>query len=104
MTENDQGQEVLSFKGLTGTATFTELSVRVEEVALSAAGPLVIDFAANEVNFHETRFTGTNTNVTLAGAVATASGGRNTLAVNGQINLRIRTGFPPVVFSSWHPV
>ncbi len=100
MTENDQGEEVFSFKGLTGTATFTDLSVRVEEVALSAAGPLVIDFAPNEVNFHETRFTGTNTNVTLAGAVATAGGGRNTLAVNGQINLRILSGFSPDVFSS----
>ena len=100
MTEDDQGQEVLSFRGLTGTATFTDLSVRVEEVALSAAGPLVIDFAPNEINFHKTRFTGTNTNVTLAGAVATASGGRNTLAVNGQINLRILSGFSPDVFSS----
>src|SRR5258708_15054623 len=99
MTENDQGQEVLSFKGLTGTAAFTDLSIRVEDVALSAAGPLVIDFAPNEVNFHETRFTGTNTNVTLAGAVATAGGGRNTLAVNGQINLRILSGFSADVFS-----
>jgi translocation and assembly module TamB len=100
MTENDQGEEVLSFKGLIGTATFTDLSVRVEEVALSAAGPLVIDFAPNEVNFHETRFTGTNTNVTLGGAVATASGGHNNLAVNGHINLRILSGFSPDVFSS----
>jgi translocation and assembly module TamB len=100
MTENDQGEEVLSLKGLTGNATFTELSIRVEEVALSAAGPLVIDFAPNEINFHEARFTGTNTNVTLSGAVATASGGRNTLAVNGQINLRILSGLSPDVFSS----
>ncbi|HXM46814.1 MAG TPA: translocation/assembly module TamB domain-containing protein [Pyrinomonadaceae bacterium] len=100
MSENAQGEEVFSLRGLTGTATFTELSVRVEDVALSAAGPLVIDFAPNEVNFHETRFTGTNTNVTLAGAVATASGGRNTLTVNGQINLRILSGFSPDVFSS----
>ncbi len=100
MTENDQGEEVLSFKGLIGTATFTDLSIRVEDVALSAAGPLVIDFAPNEVNFHETRFTGTNTNVTLGGAVATASGGHNTLAINGQINLRILSGFSPDVFSS----
>ena len=100
MAENDQGEEVFSFRGLTGTATFTDLSIRVEEVVLSAAGPLVIDFAPNEINFHETRFTGTNTNITLAGAVATASGGHNTLAVNGQINLRILSGFSPDVFSS----
>ena len=100
MAENDQGEEVLSLKGLTGTATFTELSVRVEEVALNAAGPLVIDFTPNAVNFHETRFTGQNTNVTLGGALATAAGGFNTLAVNGQVNLRILGGISPDIFSS----
>ena len=100
MTENEQGEETLSLRGLTGTATFTELSVKVEEVALSAAGPLVVDFAPNEVTFHETRFTGLDTNVTLSGAVATGSGGHNTLAVNGQINLRILSGVSPDVFSS----
>src|SRR4029077_16702448 len=41
-----------------------------------------------------------NTNVTLGGAVATASGGRNSLAVNGQVNLRILSGLSPDVFSS----
>jgi translocation and assembly module TamB len=100
LTENDEGEEVLSLKGLTGTATFTELSVKVEEVALSAAGPLVIDFAPNEINFHQTRLTGTNTNVILQGAVATAAGGRNSLTVNGQVNLRILSGVSPDVFSS----
>ena len=58
MHENEEGEEAFSFTRLDGNATFTELSVRVEDVALSAAGPLVIDFAPNEVNFHETRFTG----------------------------------------------
>jgi translocation and assembly module TamB len=87
-------------RGLVGTASFTELSIRVQDVVLSAAAPLVIDFAPNEINFHETRFTGTNTNVSLGGSVATAGGGRNTLAVNGQINLRILSGLSPDVFSS----
>ena len=100
MHENDQGEESLSLKGLSGTATFTELSVKAEDVVLSAAGPVVIDFAPNEVNFHDTRFTGTNTNVTLGGTVATAPGGHNTLAINGQVNLRILSGISPDVFSS----
>lgn len=100
MHENEEGEEAFSFKSLTGTASFTELSVRVEDVVLSAAAPLVIDFGPNEVNFHQARFTGTNTNVTLGGAVATAPGGHNTLAVNGQINLRILSGVSPDIFSS----
>ncbi len=98
--ENDQGEESFSLRGLTGTANFSELSVRVQDIMLSAAGPLVVDFAPNEVNFHETRFTGQGTNVTLGGAVATGSGGHNTLAVNGQVNLRILSGVSPDVFSS----
>lgn len=104
MHENEEGEEAFSFKGLTGTASFSELSVRVEDTVLSAAAPLVIDFEPNEVNFHETRFTGTNTNVTLVGAVATAPGGHNTLAVNGQINLRILSGVSPDIFSSGNAV
>ena len=90
-----------TWQGLTGNATLTELSVKVEEVALSAAGPLVIDIAPNEVNFHEARFTGQDTNVTLSGAIATAAGGRNTLAVNGRVNLQLFSGVPSRdVFSS----
>lgn len=100
MYENEEGEESLSVRGLTGTASFSELTVRVEDITLSAAGPLVVDFAPNEINVHETRFTGQGTNVTLGGAVATAAGGQNTLAVNGQVNLRILSGLSPDVFSS----
>lgn len=100
MYENEEGEEFLSFKGLTGTATFTELTVRVEDIQLSAAGPLVVDVASNEVRFHQTRFTGQGTNVTLVGSVATGTGGSHTLAVNGQVNLRILSGVSPDVFSS----
>jgi translocation and assembly module TamB len=100
MHENEEGEESLSLRGLTGTANFSELSVNVQDITLSAAGPLVVDFAPNEVNFHAARFTGQGTNVTLGGAVATAPGGHNTLAVNGQVNLRILSGVSPDVFSS----
>jgi translocation and assembly module TamB len=101
MHENEEGEEAFSFKGLTGTASFTELSVRAQDVVLSAAAPLVIDFKPNEINFHQTRFIGTNTNVTLGGAVATAPGGDNTLTVNGQVNLQLFSGVSSKdVFSS----
>jgi len=100
MTENDQGEEVLSWRGLTGQATFTELTVNVADAQLSPTGPLVIDFAPNELNFHETRFTGPGTNVTLTGTIATGPGGRENLDVNGDVNLRIFSGLSPDVFSS----
>jgi translocation and assembly module TamB len=100
MTENDQGEEVFSWRGLTGSATFTELTINVADVQLAPTGPLVIDFAPGEVNFHETRFTGPGTNVTIAGTVATGPGGRENLDVNGDVNLRIFSGLSPDVFSS----
>jgi translocation and assembly module TamB len=100
MTENDQGEEVLSWRGLTGQATFTELTINVADAQLAPTGPLVIDFAPNELNFHETRFTGPGTNVTLAGTIATGPGGRENLDVNGDVNLRIFSGLSPDVFSS----
>ena len=100
MTENDQGEEVLSWRGLTGQATFTELTINVADAQLSPTGPLVIDFAPNELNVHETRFTGPGTNVTLAGTVATGPGGRENLDVNGDVNLKIFSGLSPDIFSS----
>jgi translocation and assembly module TamB len=100
MTENEEGEEVLSWRGLTGSATFTELTINVADVQLAPAGPLVIDFAPNEINFHETRFTGPGTNVTLAGAVATGPGGHESLDVNGDVNLRIFSGVSPDFFST----
>ena len=100
MTENEAGEEVFSWRGLTGSATFTELTVSVADVQLAPTGPLVIDFAGNEITFRETRFTGPGTNVTIAGTVATATGGRQNLAINGDVNLRVFSGLSPDVFSS----
>jgi translocation and assembly module TamB len=100
MIENEQGEEVLSWRGLTGSATFTELTVSVADVQLAPTGPLVIDFAPNEMTFRETQFTGPGTNVSIGGTVATGSGGRQNLAVNGDVNLRIFSGLSPDVFSS----
>lgn len=100
MTENEEGEDVFSWRGLTGSATFTELTISVADVQLAPVGPLVLDFGRNEVNFHETRFTGPGTNVTVAGTVATGPGGRQNLDVTGDVNLRIFSGLSPDVFSS----
>ena len=104
MAENEQGEETFSLRGLVGSATFSELSINIgepnQQITLSAAGPVVVELTPNEANFHEARFTGTGTNVTLIGTVATNPGGRNTLTVNGDINLRILSLFSRDVFAS----
>src|SRR5436190_3064330 len=72
-----------SAAGLTGTATFSELSFRAQDVQLTAVTPLVVRFAPGEIVFDSARFTGPGTNITLDGTIASASGGRQNLNVNG---------------------
>jgi translocation and assembly module TamB len=90
--------------GLVGNATFSEISINIgepgQQINLSAAEPVVVEVTPDAVIFHDTHFTGTQTNVTVGGALATSAGGRNTLAVNGQVNLRILSLFSPDLFSS----
>ena len=89
-----------SIAGLTGTAKFSELSFRVEDIQLNATTPLEIAFKPSEIDFKETRFTGPGTNIVISGTLATASGGRQDLNVNGNLNLRVLNGVSPDFFSS----
>ena len=89
-----------SIAGLTGTAKFSELSFRVEDVQLSATTPLEIGFKPNEINFKETRFTGPGTNILIDGTLASGAGGTQNLNVNGNLNLRVLNGVSPDFFSS----
>src|SRR6185369_10682970 len=90
--------------GLVGKATFSEISINVgeegQQITLAAAEPVVIEVTPDAVVFHDSHFTGSQTNVTVGGALATSTGGRNTLAANGQVNLRILSLFSPDLFSS----
>ena len=97
LLDDDQN---FSLAGLSGTASFSELSFRVEDVQLNATTPLVVRFTPSEITFSETRFTGPGTNVVLDGTLATATGGKQNLNVNGDLNLRVLNGVSPDFFSS----
>ena len=97
LLDDDQN---FSLAGLSGTANFSELSFRVEDVQLSATTPLMVRFTPNEVAFDSARFTGPGTNIVLDGTLATAAGGRQSLNVNGDLNLRMLNGISPDFFSS----
>lgn len=100
MSENEQGEETLSLKGLTGTATFTKFSAEVEDNTLSAAGPVVIDVGHNELTVRQTQFTGPGTDVRLGGSIATSPGGRQDFEVRGTVNLTILSHLSHDLFSS----
>ncbi|HEX8557169.1 MAG TPA: translocation/assembly module TamB domain-containing protein [Pyrinomonadaceae bacterium] len=84
---NEEGG--FSAGALAGRAEFTELSVQVEDVPLTAESPLVITFKPNEVTFERTRFTGPGTNIVFGGTAALGAGGSQSLTVNGDLNLRV---------------
>src|SRR5689334_785229 len=90
----------LTLAGLTGTATFSELSFRVEDVQLDATTPLVVRFTPGEMVFDGARFTGPGTNIVLDGTLATANGGKQNLNINGDLNMHVLNGISPDFFSS----
>jgi len=89
-----------SLAGLSGEANFSELSFSVEDIQLAATTPLVVRFTPNEVAFQAARFTGPGSNIVLDGTIASGSGGRQSLNVNGDLNLRVLNGISPDFFSS----
>ena len=89
-----------SIAGLTGSARFSELSFRVEDIQLTAETPLEIAFRPNEIDFKGTRFTGPGTNILINGTIASGAGGTQALSVNGDLNLRVLNGVSPDFFSS----
>ena len=84
--------------GLQGTANFTSLSFRVEDVQLDATSPLVVRFSPSEVTFEQTQFTGPGTNIVLGGTLAVGPDGRQNMTADGQLNLRVLNGLSPDLF------
>jgi translocation and assembly module TamB len=90
--------EYPSIAGLQGTAQFSELTIFVEDIQLSAVSPLLVQFKSNEIVFEKTQFTGPGTNIVFGGTAAIGEGGRQNLSVNGKLNLRALNGLSPNVF------
>lgn len=89
-----------SAAGLEGSANFSELNFKVEDVQLTATSPLMVRFSPSEVFFEKTQFTGPGTNIVLGGRLAIGAGGRQTLTADGQLNLRVLNGLSRDVFTS----
>jgi translocation and assembly module TamB len=86
--------------GLQGTANFTELNIQVADVQLSSVSPLLVQFSTKEIFFEKTQFTGPGTNVTFGGTAALGPGGRQSLTIDGKLNLRVLNGISPDLFPS----
>ncbi len=86
--------------GLEGVANLSQLNFRVEDVQLDATTPLIVRFSPREITFEKTQFTGPGTNIAFGGTLAVGPEGRQSLTVDGQLNLRVLNGLSPDFFSS----
>jgi translocation and assembly module TamB len=75
-------------------------SVSVLKTFSSRCDAVSRSFHAKRDHFEGTRFTGPGTNIVLDGTLATASGGKQNLNVNGDLNMRVLNGVSPDFFSS----
>ena len=91
-------EDEFSIGALRGTAQFTDLTIQIEDVQLSAESPLLVQFSPEEIFFERTRFTGTGTNIVLGGTAALGPGGTQNFTVDGTLNLRVLNGLSPDVF------
>ncbi len=92
------GDEGFSIAGLRGTARFSQLTVSVQDVQLSAVDPLLVQFTPNEITFDRTQFVGPGTNVVFGGTAALGEGGRQNFTVDGDLNLRVLNGLSRNIF------
>jgi translocation and assembly module TamB len=74
---------------LNGRAEFTQLTVQIADVPLTAENPLVVTLSGNQVSFEKTRFTGPGTNIVFGGKAGIAPGAPNEATINGDLNMRV---------------
>ena len=97
-TRDANGKLTFSTDNLRGTARFSQLTLQVENVVLSATDPLLVSFTTSQVNFDSTRFTGSGSDLVISGTAFFSGEGTNNLAVEGRINLGILNSISPNQF------
>ena len=66
------GKRGLTYKNLSGTAKFTQLSLQIQDSPLAATEPVSIRFNTREIVFESAHFAGGGSNMTIAGTKALA--------------------------------
>ncbi len=100
IAQRDAGGNILySASGLTGSARFSEISLRLQDTPVAAAEPVVIRFNTREIVFESARFAGSGSNLTIAGTKALDEDGVNNFSVNGRINLSFLNVIPQIAGS-----
>lgn len=90
------GKMVWSSAGLSGSARFSQLALRLQDTPINAVEPVVVRFDTREIVFESARFAGGGSNMTIAGTKALTDSGVNNLSVDGRINLSLLNVIPQI--------
>ena len=83
------GNRGLTYKNLSGTAKFSQLSLLIQDSPLAATEPVSIRFNTREIVFESAHFAGGGSNMTIAGTKALADDAVEDLSINGRVNLAL---------------
>lgn len=97
---DDKGKRFYSAAGLSGTASFSQLALQIQDTPLSAAEPIMIRFNTTEINFENAKFSGGGSNMTIAGTKALTESGTNNLSIDGRVNMNLVNLFTKDTFFS----
>ena len=90
LSQLDQnGNRTFTSANLSGTALFTQLSLRFQDTPLAALSPVSIKFNTSEITIDNAKFGGAGSNMTINGTKALSENGTNNLTVDGRINLNL---------------
>jgi hypothetical protein len=78
---------------------FSGLYFDVTDYRLTAQTPFTLKVNADQIDLGSIRLSGSNTNVNLRGTLALSESGRNTLSINGDVNLKLIQSFVKDVFA-----
>lgn len=78
---------------------FSQLGFEFGDYRLAAQPPVALKINTNQLDFGTVRFAGTNTNLEMTGTVALSERGRNSFAIDGDVNLRVLQSFMPNVYA-----
>jgi len=83
------GNRTLTYKGLSGTARFSQLSLLIQDSPLNATEPVSIRFSPQSIVFDSAHFAGGGSNMAISGTLALTDDATNDLGVSGRVNLAL---------------
>ncbi len=96
LRELPDGTREFSTSGISGSATFSKLSLQIQDTPLTATETVVVRFSPSEITFDSAKFAGGGSNLTIAGTKALSDEGMNDLSMNGRVNLALLNIIPPI--------